>query len=118
MEIPLLADQSTKALVGRLLDRHVRRHWKRLALAAMCMALTAGATALNAWMMEPVLDKVFVERNSAMGIPASTSTLSERSWPERVPFGVTGGLMRLASGTPVVLGDQPPPVRPVGAPGM
>jgi subfamily B ATP-binding cassette protein MsbA len=66
MEIPRLADQSTKALVGRLLDRHVRRHWKRLALAAICMALTAGATALNAWMMEPVLDKVFVERNSAM----------------------------------------------------
>jgi len=66
MEIPLLADQSTKALVGRLLERHVRRHWQRLALAAMCMALVAGATALNAWMMEPVLDKVFVERNSAM----------------------------------------------------
>ena len=66
MEIPLLADQSTKALVGRLLERHVRRHWKRLALAAICMALVAGATALNAWMMEPVLDKVFVERNSAM----------------------------------------------------
>jgi ATP-binding cassette, subfamily B, bacterial MsbA len=66
MAFPLLADQSTKALVGRLLDRHVRRHWRRLALAAICMALTAAATAFNAWMMEPVLDKVFVERNTAM----------------------------------------------------
>jgi subfamily B ATP-binding cassette protein MsbA len=66
MAFPLLADQSTKALVGRLLERHVRKHWRRLALAATCMALTAGATAFNAWMMEPVLDKVFVERNTGM----------------------------------------------------
>ena len=66
MSIPILADQSTRGLLRRLLARHVRPHWRRIAGAIVCMALAAAATAANAWLMEPVLDKVFVERRTEM----------------------------------------------------
>ncbi|MBL8806407.1 MAG: ATP-binding cassette domain-containing protein [Rhodospirillales bacterium] len=66
MKIPVLSDQSTRSLVSRLLREHVRTHWARLSGAVACMGLVSAATAANAWLMEPVLDKVFVERTSAM----------------------------------------------------
>jgi len=54
---------STQALVRRLLRDHVRHHVGRIAFAIVCMAVAAAATAGNAWMMQPALDKVFLERN-------------------------------------------------------
>jgi subfamily B ATP-binding cassette protein MsbA len=62
---PTAAD-STYALAKRLVRDHVRPHWPRIVLATIAMALAAGATAANAWLMEPVLDKVFVQRDSTM----------------------------------------------------
>ncbi|MBL8832681.1 MAG: ATP-binding cassette domain-containing protein [Rhodospirillales bacterium] len=66
MIIPVLTDQSTRGLVTRLIRNHVSAHWAKLALATVCMVLAAAAAAVNAWLMEPVLDKVFVERNETM----------------------------------------------------
>jgi subfamily B ATP-binding cassette protein MsbA len=66
VSIPILADQSTRGLLTRLIANHVRPHWGRVALSILCMALAAAATAANAWLMEPVLDKVFVARDTAM----------------------------------------------------
>jgi subfamily B ATP-binding cassette protein MsbA len=66
MKIPALSDQSTRSLVSRLLREHVRTHWGRLLVAGLCMGLVSAATAANAWLMEPVLDKVFVERDTTM----------------------------------------------------
>jgi len=66
VSIPILADQSTRGLLTRLVANHVRPHWIRVALAIVCMALAAAATAGNAWLMEPVLDKVFVARDTTM----------------------------------------------------
>jgi len=54
------APLSSSALMSRLLRRQVRPHAGRLALAALFMAIVAATTAGNAWIMEPVLDKVFV----------------------------------------------------------
>ncbi|MBX6323206.1 MAG: ABC transporter ATP-binding protein [Rhodospirillaceae bacterium] len=56
-----LADRSTRLLVGRLVRDYVRPHLWRLAVAAACMAVTAGATAALAKQMEPMLDQVFAE---------------------------------------------------------
>jgi ATP-binding cassette, subfamily B, bacterial MsbA len=66
VSIPILADQSTRGLLTRLVANHIRPHWGRVALSIVCMALAAGATAANAWLMEPVLDKVFVARDTTM----------------------------------------------------
>jgi subfamily B ATP-binding cassette protein MsbA len=49
-----------------LVRQHVRPHWGRIALAIVAMCLAAAATAVNAWLMEPVLDQVFVQRDRAM----------------------------------------------------
>ncbi len=57
---------SSYALVARLYRGHIRRHLTRLSFAAFCMTVVAAATAANAWLMEPVLDKVFLERDEAM----------------------------------------------------
>ena len=57
---------SSYALVVRLYRGHIRRHLAKLSFAAVCMTVVAAATAGNAWLMEPVLDKVFLERDQAM----------------------------------------------------
>ncbi len=53
----------TAELVRRLLRDYLRTHAVRLSLAILCMMVGAGATAGNAWLMEPVLDDVFIDRD-------------------------------------------------------
>jgi subfamily B ATP-binding cassette protein MsbA len=48
----------------RLLREHVRPHLRQILLAVVAMIVAALATAANAWLMEPVLDKVFLERRA------------------------------------------------------
>jgi ATP-binding cassette, subfamily B, bacterial MsbA len=55
--------QSSTALIRRLLRDHVRPHAGRLLLAVGCMVVVASMTAANAWLMEPALDKVFVQHD-------------------------------------------------------
>src|SRR3712207_9066432 len=52
--------------VRRLLRSYLRRHVARIALAFLGMAAGAAATAGNAWLMQPILDKVFLERSEVM----------------------------------------------------
>jgi subfamily B ATP-binding cassette protein MsbA len=61
-----IAPGATHTLVARLFREHLRHHMGRLSVAMLCMAVAAAATAANAWLMEPVLDEVFVNRNEAM----------------------------------------------------
>ncbi len=77
-ETPLLADASSATLLRRLVQQHVRKHWERLALAAACMAIVAAATATNAWLIQPVLDEVFLNHNRSMLllIPAAVVVVS------------------------------------------
>ncbi len=59
-------DRATWPLLRRLIAEHIRPQAGRLACALACMALAAAATAGVAWLMEPVLDEVFIARNAAM----------------------------------------------------
>jgi subfamily B ATP-binding cassette protein MsbA len=54
------------ALVWRLARQFIRPHTRRIALALVCMAIAAGATAVRAWLMQPVLDRIFVARESSL----------------------------------------------------
>ena len=54
------------ALVRRLVRDFMGRHWRRLALALLCMAVAGGSTALRAWLMEPVLDRIFIAKDSSL----------------------------------------------------
>ena len=60
------ADAGTWPLVRRLLHEHVRRHWAVLLVAMGCMVVVAAATATNAWLMQPVMDEVFLNQNRTM----------------------------------------------------
>ena len=57
---------SSLALVRRLVRDFIWRHAGQIALAFVCMGVAAGSTALRAWLMEPVLDKIFIARDASL----------------------------------------------------
>jgi ATP-binding cassette, subfamily B, bacterial MsbA len=63
---PGLIRDLTGGPAGRLLREHVFSQTRWLLGAAVCMALYAGATAGQAWIMEPMLDHVFLQRDHGM----------------------------------------------------
>ena len=60
------APQLSHRLMLRLLREYVRPHAGRLIWAAVFMALVAATTGLNAWLLEPAIDKVFVDQVPGM----------------------------------------------------
>jgi len=56
--------QATSLLMRRLLKESVRPYGGWLLLAVLCMACMAGATALSAWLMKPVVNDVFIGRDA------------------------------------------------------
>jgi subfamily B ATP-binding cassette protein MsbA len=44
----------------------VRPHWKRLAVAMVCMTGVGWAVAWTAYLIKPVLDDIFVNKNETM----------------------------------------------------
>ncbi len=60
---------STAHLLGRLFRESMRGYGVWFLAAMACMGLMAGATALSAWLMEPVVNDIFVNRNEAMLMP-------------------------------------------------
>jgi len=70
-KLPL--DHKTSTLVRRLVREHVRPYSGRLMLAVLCMAVVSACTAANAWLMQPVLDEVFVNKNALLlyAVPAA-----------------------------------------------
>ena len=53
-------------LVKRLIKEHVRPYFGKMFIAAICMAIVAATTATNAWLMQPVLDEVFLNKNTQL----------------------------------------------------
>jgi subfamily B ATP-binding cassette protein MsbA len=54
------------ALVRRLTRDFIARHVGKLTLAFLCMGIAAASTALRAWLMEPVLDRIFVGHEESL----------------------------------------------------
>ena len=63
----------TKTIVGRLRREHIRRYIPQMVLAAFFMGLVAAATAAYAWLVQPILDEVFIEKDHSrlFGITAA-----------------------------------------------
>lgn len=57
---------STPALVARLMRESIRPYLAWIVFALICMALVAGATGAVAWLLGPVVDQVFVDKNRSM----------------------------------------------------
>src|SRR5579862_6873590 len=56
----------SSVLVRRLAREFLARHAHRIALAVICMALAGAGTAVRAWLMQPVLDRIFIARESSL----------------------------------------------------
>ncbi len=63
---------------ARLLRDHVRDQLPWLLLATLCMTVYAAATAAQAWLLEPILDRVFLEHDRRMLVlvPLAVITLA------------------------------------------
>ena len=64
MKSPATAPEARRAAWRRLFGDHVRPHLGTILVAVAAMIVAAVATAANAWLMEPVLDKVFLEKRT------------------------------------------------------
>src|SRR5215471_8274213 len=64
------------ALVWRLARDFMRPHGKRVVLAFVLMGLAAGSTAGRAWLMQPVLDRIFVAREGSLLLLIASGALA------------------------------------------
>jgi ATP-binding cassette, subfamily B, bacterial MsbA len=56
----------TIVLVRRLTRDFIRRHTGTIVLAFACMGVGAASTAVRAWLMQPMLDRIFVGREASL----------------------------------------------------
>ncbi|MDB5411612.1 MAG: msbA [Rhodospirillales bacterium] len=60
------ASYGTYALLRRLTGVFLRPYFGQIALALFAMLLVAGTTAANAWLMQPVLDNIFIGHDGSL----------------------------------------------------
>ena len=58
--------KDTRVIVKRILKDYIYKHKVKLLVSFFCMALIAAATAGNAWLMQPVLDEIFINKNQKL----------------------------------------------------
>ena len=66
---------STGALISRLGRESIRPYVGWIMFALVCMALVAGATALSAYLMKPVINDVFVGKDRGLLLPISVAVI-------------------------------------------
>lgn len=70
------AHASTANLLGRLFRESMRGYARWFFAALACMALMAAATAASAWLMEPVVNDIFVNRDESMLMPVGLAVFA------------------------------------------
>jgi subfamily B ATP-binding cassette protein MsbA len=67
---------SDREIAQRLLRNYIRPHWPKVAMALFCMALTAVATGASAYVMKPVIEKIFTERDATWLWPLAIAVMT------------------------------------------
>ncbi len=62
--LPAPAATGNAAIIKRLLNDYVRQQWTTLAIALLCMAVTAAMTAALAFLTDPVIKYMFLDKRS------------------------------------------------------
>jgi len=75
-ENPSPRHESTHVLMRRLWRESISPYLGWLVLAVVCMAVMAAATAFSAWLMEPVVNEVFIAQNRALLWPLGAAVLA------------------------------------------
>ena len=60
---PSITDEASLSLLKRVLRDLVKPYAARLILAVFCMVLVAAATATSAWLMDPMVNRIFVQKD-------------------------------------------------------
>ena len=60
---------------NRLVCELILPHGRRLGLALLAMAIAASMTAMLAWLMEPVINQIFVNKNAVLLMPVAGGVL-------------------------------------------
>ncbi len=60
------ATLSNREIYARLWRDYISVHKSKIWLAAICMILVAATTAIHAWLMQPVLDEIFLEKDRSL----------------------------------------------------
>ena len=60
-----------KLILKRLFKEHVKKHMKRILIALFLSLIVAGSTSGIAWLLDPAVKKIFIEKNEvfAWSIP-------------------------------------------------
>ena len=66
---------SSSYLIKRLLSEYIYPYKKRIGLAIICMIIAAGATASFAWIMQSIIDDIFVNKDRSMLVMVSFGVL-------------------------------------------
>lgn len=104
-KIPL--DRDSIPLMRRLWRESVRQHKKRLLIAGVLMAIVAGATAVTAWLIDPVINELFVEKDDSMlvwialGVFLTFMVRSSATYAQEIIIAFTG--QRIVADTQVRL---------------
>ena len=59
------SDLPTQAIVGRIVREHLRPYLPKILLAVLCMGVVAATTAAYAYMVQPILDDIFINRDES-----------------------------------------------------
>jgi subfamily B ATP-binding cassette protein MsbA len=76
MSLRATSSASPAAILRRLIHEAVAPYTARFALAGVCMVVVAVATASQAWLMEPVVTRVFVEKRADLLWPVGLAVLA------------------------------------------
>ena len=55
-----------KVILGRLYNEYVKKHLKKIFLALLLSIIVAGSTSAIAWLLDPAVKKIFIEKNTTL----------------------------------------------------
>ena len=55
-----------KIILGRLYNEYVKKHLKKIFFALLLSIVVAGSTSAIAWLLDPAVKKIFIEKNTTL----------------------------------------------------
>tara|TARA_B100001059_G_scaffold230836_1_gene265670 strand:+ start:882 stop:2624 length:1743 start_codon:yes stop_codon:yes gene_type:complete len=55
-----------KIILGRLFHEYVKKHLKKIFIALLLSIIVAGSTSAIAWLLDPAVKKIFIEKNTTL----------------------------------------------------
>ena len=59
-------NNSTRSILLRIFNNYIKKHSQKIFISIVCMIVVSATTATNAWMMQPVLDEIFINKDESL----------------------------------------------------